>query len=64
MFEVRVFTFILSLKNSFLKKKKKAQCLTIKEQERVKQWTNQTREKIWVSIEVLPPGNQLEWPIW
>jgi len=43
----------LKSRNSFLKK---AKCLTtIKEQERVIQWTNQIRDKRWVPNEALSP---------
>ncbi|VVC36891.1 Hypothetical protein CINCED_3A023895 [Cinara cedri] len=62
MHAIETNNFPLKSRNSFLKKTK---CLTkIKEQERVMQWTNQIRDKIWVPIVVLLSGNQLEWPIW
>lgn len=45
MHGTEVNNFRLKSRNSFLKK---AKCLTtIKEQERVMQWTNQIRDKIW-----------------
>lgn len=50
---------IISDQNREIVSHKRTKCLTTtKEQERVMQWANQIRDKKWVHIEALSPGNQ------